>query len=81
MLSAMLNQTSVFLTCPINFDFEQLEEFLSSLSNSDFGCLSIHLSVSNWLISGSHGQEATFMLIQTPTSYSSIQAFDSFFNF
>ena len=81
MLSTMLNQTRVFLTCPINFDFEQLVEFLSGLSNSDFGCLSIHLSVSNLLISGPHGQEASFMLIQTPISYSSIKSFGSFFNF
>ena len=81
MLSTMLIDTSLFLTGPIEFDSKLLEEFLSILLNSDFGCLSIHLSVSNWLISGSHGLEFTFRLIQIPTSYSSIQSFDSSFNF
>ena len=81
MISTILIDTSVFLTGPINFDSKLLEEFLSILLNSDFGCLSIHLSVSNWLISGSHGLEFTFRLIQIPTSYSSIQSFDSSFNF
>ena len=47
MLSTMLIDASVFLTGPINFDSKLLEEFLSILLNSDFGCLSIHLLVSN----------------------------------